>query len=286
MRTKHTPTTPLRQAMIQQMSDRDFAPSTIHTYVYWVADLAKYYNACPSTLNDGQINAYLLEDLIRKRKASASTVNQALYAIIFLRREVLGMNVTALRVPPRKRVQRLPEILTVAETKRLLDMHPNKKYRTALTVIYGGGLRVSECTHLRVQDIDSEQMRLRVEQAKGKKDRYTLLPKVALRMLRDYYASVDHSPAGWIFPGSDPSKPMDTTCIQSAYHRAKKLAGIRKRGGVHTLRHCFASHQLQMGTDLVTLQHLMGHSSLQTTMRYLHVVLNPSGKLRNPLDDA
>jgi site-specific recombinase XerD len=256
------------------------------TYLHWVSDLALHYQRCPSKLSDDEINAYLLEELIRKREIAGSSVNQALYSIIFLRREVLGMDVTALSVPRRKRQQRLPEILTMAEARRLVDMHPAKKYRTMLTTIYGCGLRVSECAALRVRDIDSEQMRMRVEQAKGKKDRYTLLPKTVLRMLQSYYIAYQPGRGGWLFPGRDPGTHVDPATIQVAYRKAKKLSGIHKYGGVHTLRHCFATHQLQMGTDLVTLQHMLGHSNLRTTTRYLHVVIDPAQRNRNPLDDA
>jgi site-specific recombinase XerD len=278
--------TPLRHALIQEMSDRHLAESTIKTYVYWVAELAMHYNRCPSKISDGEINRYLLEELIRKKRAAWSSVNQALCAIRFLRGEVLDCDVSALSIPPRKREQRLPEILTLDEARRLVDMHPKFKYRTMLTTIYGCGLRVSECAALRVRDIDSEQMRVRVEQAKGKKDRYTLLPKAVLHMLRNYYYQEQPGRNGYLFPGQKPGTHFNANGIQRAYREAKKLAGIHKQGGVHTLRHCFATHQLQMGTDLVTLQHLLGHSNLQTTARYLHVVIDPGQRNRNPLDDA
>lgn len=283
-----TPTrmTPLRHAMIQQMSDRHFAPRTLKTYVYWVSTIAVHYHCCPSKLSDEQINDFLLVELIRKRQAAWSSVNQALCSIRFLRRDVLGMDASALAIPPRKREQRLPEILTMDEARRLVDMHPKLKYRTMLTTIYGCGLRVGECAALRVRDIDSEQMRLRVEQAKGKKDRYTILPKAVLQLLRIYYVQEKPGRNGWLFPGREPGTHLNETGIQIAYQKAKKLARIHKRGGVHTLRHCFATHQLQMGTDLVTLQHLLGHGNLQTTARYLHVVIDPGQRNRNPLDDA
>lgn len=286
MKSHDKPMTPLRHAMIQKMSDRHFAPRTLDTYQYWVSQIAEYYHCCPSKLSDQQINDYLLVELIRKRQAAWSSVNQALCSIRFLRREVLGMEISALAIPPRKREQRLPEILTMDEARRLVDMHPKFKYRCMLTTIYGCGLRVSECAALRVRDIDSEGMRLRVEQAKGKKDRYTLLPKAVLNMLRNYYVQEKPGRHGWLFPGQKPGTHFNANGIQRAYREAKKLAGVHKRGGVHTLRHCFATHQLQMGTDLVTLQHLLGHSNLQTTARYLHVVIDPAQRNRNPLDDA
>jgi len=286
MKSHDKPMTPLRHAMIQEMSDRHFAPRTSATYVFWVSDLAKHYNRCPSKLSDDQINAYLREELIRKRNAAWSTVNQALCAIRFLRREVLGMEVIRLYIPPRKKEQRLPEILTLAEVKRLLDAHPTLRYRAMLTTIYGCGLRVSECAELKVRDIDGEQMRVRVDQGKGKKDRYTILPKATVEMLRSYYRHYKPGPDGWLFPGREAGTHLNAAGIQRAYQEAKRLAGIHKVGGVHTLRHCFATHLLQLGTDLVTLQKLLGHSNLKTTARYLHVVVDPNRRNLNPLDDA
>ncbi|MDF3131281.1 site-specific integrase [Kiritimatiellaeota bacterium B1221] len=286
MKSQDKPMTPLRHALIQEMSDRHLAERTIKTYVYWVAELAMHYHRCPSKISEGEVNRYLLEELIRKKQAAWSSVNQALCAIRFLRGQVLGLDTCALRIPPRKREQRLPEILSLNEVKRLVDAHPKLKYRAALTAIYGCGLRVGECAGLRVQDIDSEQMRLRINQAKGKKDRYTILPRVALEVLRTYYWDARPGPVGLLFPGQKDGTPLHPACIQRAYGEAKKIAGIHKRGGVHTLRHCFATHHLQMGTDLVTLQRMLGHSSLKTTARYLHVVVGSGSGGRNPLDEA
>lgn len=278
--------TPLRHAMIQEMSDRHFAPRTIDTYVHWVANLAKHYNACPSSLTDEQINGYLLEELTRKRRAAWSTVNQALCSIRFLRGKVLHLDVSALRIPPRKREQRLPEVLSLEEVRRLLDAHPKLRYRAMLTTIYGCGLRVSECAALRVSNIDGEQMRVRIEQSKGKKDRYTILPLATRDLLRTYYRKHRPDPRGWLFPGQQPGRHITTECIMRAYKEAKEIAGIHKHGGVHTLRHCFATHHLQLGTDLVTLQRMLGHTSLKTTSRYLHVAIGAGSGGRNPLDHA
>ena len=277
---------PLRHAMIQEMSDRHLSPSTIETYVYWVAKLAGHYDTCPSRLSDEQINAYLREELVRSRDLAWSSVNQALCAIRFLRAQVLGMDAASLRIPPRKREQRLPEVLSLDEVRRLLDAHPKLRYRAMLTTIYGCGLRVSECAALRVLDIDSGQMRVRVEQAKGKKDRYTVLPQTTLDLLRLYCRDHRPDPHGCLFPGRPRSRHIGTNSIMLAYREAKRIAGISKHGGVHTLRHCFATHHLQMGTDLVTVQRMLGHGNLKTTLRYLHVAIGVGTELRNPLDHA
>jgi site-specific recombinase XerD len=271
MKSHDKPMTPLRHALIQEMSDRHLAERTIKTYVYWVAELAMHYNRCPSKITDAEINRYLLEELIRKKQAAWSSVNQALCAIRFLRGQVLGLDTSALRIPPRKREQRLPEILTLNEAKRLVDAHPKLKYRAALTAIYGCGLRVGECAGLRVQDIDSEQMRLRVNQAKGKKDRYTILPRAALEVLRTYYWDARPGPVGLLFPGQKADTHLNAACIQRAYGEAKKIAGIHKHGGVHTLRHCFATHLVEGGADLRSVQELLGHASIMTTEIYTHI---------------
>lgn len=270
--------------MIQEMSDRHLAARTIDTYVYWVADLAKHYHVCPSRLSDEQINHYLRQELIRNRDAAWSTVNQALCAIRFLRGPVLHMEVSALYIPPRKREQRLPEVLTLDEVRRILEAHPKLRYRAMLTTIYGCGLRVGECAALRVADIDGEQMRVRVEQGKGKKDRYTVLPEATRKLLRDYYLQHRPDPRSWLFPGPSGYRHITTASIMRAYTEAKKIAGIHKHGGVHTLRHCFATHHLQLGTDLVTLQRMLGHNNLKTTSRYLHVAIGVGSGGRNPLD--
>lgn len=278
--------TPMRHAMIQEMTDRHLAQRTIDTYVYWVAKLAKYYGSCPSRLTDEQINHYLREELVRRKGAAWSSVNQALCAIRFFRGQVLHLDVATLSIPPRKREQRLPEVLSLDEVMRLLGAHPKLRYRAMLITIYGCGLRVSECAALRVPDIDSEQMRVRVEQGKGKKDRYTILPRATLDLLRVHCREHRPDPQGWLFPGSNRSKHIGTCSIMRAYRKSKRIAGIQKRGGVHTLRHCFATHHLQIGTDMVTLQRMLGHGNLKTTSRYLHVTIGIGSGGRNPLDDA
>ena len=285
MKQHATSTSPLRQAMITAMEDRSLSGRTIDSYVYWVEQLTRHYRRCPSTISIEEANAFLLH-LIRNRKLAWSTVNQALCGLRFFMREVLGLECLGLQIPPRKREQRLPEVLTRAEALRLVNAHPKLKYRAILHVLYGSGLRLSETATLKVTDIDSEQMRVRVHQGKGKKDRYTVLPRTTLEVLRAYYCGYRPHRTGWLFPGKKPQNYVSPYSIQRAYHWARKAADIHKAGGVHTLRHCFATHHLQLGTDLATLQRMLGHSSLKTTARYLHVVIDPQQRLRNPLDEA
>lgn len=277
---QHTPNSLLRQAMIQAMQDRDLSPRTIKVYVYWVAQLSKHYQRSPARINVEEANAFLLK-LIREDRAWNS-VNQALNAMRMFYRTVMHIEQPALWIPPRKRPQTLPEVLTREEVQRLIDAHPKLKYRAALYLLYGCGLRLSEAASLPVHAIDSANMRVRVTQGKGKKDRYTILPEATLRLLRAWWKT--HRNTELLFPGKQPGHYSSPANIQKAYRHARELAGICKTGGVHTLRHCFATHHLQLGTDLVTLQRMLGHRNLRTTARYLHVVVG-AGEVRNPLDD-
>ena len=285
MKQKSIRTSSLRQAMIVAMQDRHLASHTIEAYVHWVEQLARHYRRCPSKISIDETNRFLLH-LIRERKLAWSTVNQALCGIRFFLLHVLGVEQPGLWIPPRKREQRLPEVLTRSEALRLINAHPRLKHRAMLHTLYGCGLRVSECTRLKIMDIDSEQMQVRVQQGKGRKDRYTILPRLTLDLLREYYLTYQPERTGWLFPGKKPQNPVSIAVLQRGYHQARKAAGIHKSGGVHTLRHCFATHHLQLGTDLVLLQRMLGHRHLKTTARYLHVIVDPQQRLRNPLDDA
>ena len=285
MKQNSTRISPFRQAMITEMQDRGLSPHTRRAYVRCLVGLARYYSRCPSTICVEEINAYLLH-LLRERKLAYSSVEQTLHGIRFFLLHVLDHEVPGLSIPPRKREQRSPEVLTRKEVMKLVTSHSSLRTRAILHLIYGSGLRVSESARLKLTDIDSEQMLVRVKQGKGNKDRYTILPRVTLKLLRDYYRAEHPSITLWLFPAKDPRKHLSVKSIQRAYHQARKQAGIHKSGGVHTLRHCFATHHLQIGTDLVTLQRMLGHRSLQTTARYLHIVINPQQRLSNPLDEA
>jgi site-specific recombinase XerD len=268
--------------MISAMEDRDLSPRTMRTYVHWVRRLSVHYQQCPSRISLDDVNAFLMH-LIRREKLAWSTVNQALNAIRFFLVHVRGIEQPTLRIPKRKKAQRLPEVLSREETLCLINAHPKLRYRAILHVLYGCGLRLNEAAQLRVTDIDSDRMRVRVEQGKGKKDRYTILPQTTLEILREAWR--EHRSRGYLFPGKQPGHYISPGSIQKAYHEARELAGIHKGGGVHTLRHCFATHHLHLGTDLATLQRMLGHAHLKTTARYLHVVIS-TGELRNPLDHA
>lgn len=272
--------TELRQKMIRAMQLRRFAPRTHESYLCVVTHFAKYFKQSPDLVAPEKVEDYLLY-LMNERKLSASSCNVHANGLYFFYSVVLGRP-NAFVLPRRKREQRLPEILSASEVARLLAAVKDLKHRVMLMVAYGGGLRLNEITHLKVTDIDSQRMLIRVEQGKGNKDRYTLLSHRLLNELRTYWR--EYRPKTWLFPGKNPNVPMHETGLQKAMILAKLRAGIRKQGGIHVLRHCFATHLLEAGMDLRTIQTLMGHRSIQTTTRYTRITANRIQRTPSPLD--
>lgn len=273
--------TPLRQKMINEMKLRGFSVRTQQSYVDAVAGLARFFNQSPDRLNKEKLRAYLLH-LMEERNLSWSSCNVAVSAFRFLYGETLGDDSMRLAIPPRKKVNQLPEILSAEELEDLFAGAANPKHRMLLMTTYAGGLRVSEVVKLKIKDIHSERMLIRVDQGKGKKDRYTILSERLLKELRIYWTMF--RPRLWLFPSKDPSKPMHIGTAQKIYYTAKKRAKIKRGRGIHTLRHCFATHMLEAGEDVRTIQMLMGHSSILTTMVYLQVTRKKLEKTKSPLD--
>jgi len=273
--------TPLRQKMINEMKLRGFSVRTQQSYVDAVAGLAKFFNQSPDRLNKEKLRSYLLH-LMEERNLSWSSCNVAVSAFRFLYGKTLGDDSMRLAIPPRKKVNQLPEILSAEELEDLFAGAANPKHRMLLMTTYAGGLRVSEVVRLKIKDIHSERMLIRVDQGKGKKDRYTILSERLLKELRIYWTM--YRPRLWLFPSKDPSKPMHIGTAQKIYYTAKKRAKIKRGRGIHTLRHCFATHMLEAGEDVRTIQMLMGHSSILTTMVYLQVTRKKLEKTKSPLD--
>jgi site-specific recombinase XerD len=209
-------------------------------------------------------------------------VNVAGSGLRFFYRYTLGRRDFAAEIPWRKREFRLPQVLSREELRRLFGRVENLKHRTLLMTVYGGGLRRSEGVALRVTDIDSHRMTIRVEQGKGRKDRYTILSPRLLAQLRLYWR--EYRPAPWLFPGQDPNEHMRPGTASAVFTTAKRWAEIRKAGSLHLLRHSFATHLLEAGVDVRTIQVLMGHRSLRTTARYLHVTRKVIEATQSPLD--
>jgi site-specific recombinase XerD len=250
------------------MQLRRLAAGTQAVYVRAVANLAEYYHRSPDTLTTEEVKGYLLY-LVNSRRLDWSTVNVASAAIRFFYAETLGRTDVSRSIPPRRTPARLPQILSVEEVGSLFAATPNLKHRTLLMTAYATGLRVSELVRLKVADIDSSRMMIRVRAGKGDKDRYTILSAGLLEQLRIYWRA--YRPTEWLFPGGRPGRPITRTTAGKIYRQARTRAGITKRGGIHTLRHCFATHLLEADVDVRTIQMLMGHQSIRTTIRYLQV---------------
>ncbi len=263
--------TELRQRMLDAMVQRGFALRTQETYIRAIRRMAKYYRRDPALYTAEEVQAYLLH-MVKDEKLSYSSMNQAACAAQFLFQTVLGHGREQLHIPLAKVPAKQPELLSREEIARLFTacLHPAK--RMLLQTIYATGLRVSEACVLRVRDIDSarDRMCVRVQCGKGGRGRQSILSPTLLELLRAYarYAK----PRVWLFSDPSGTKPMDVCMAQRAYHSACSHAAITKSGGIHTLRHCFATHLLEGGVDLYTIQKLLGHAHICTTGRYLHLI--------------
>jgi integrase/recombinase XerD len=272
--------TSLRKRMIRELQLHRKSPRTVEAYVAAVAQLATHYGRSPEKISPEEIRDFL-HHLITTRKLAYSSVNQKLAGIRFFWHEVLRHTKLDLRVPA-KRSGRLPEAFSRNEIARLIDAATSAKHRALMMTCYASGLRVSELVHLRVEDIHSQRMLIHVRQGKGHKDRYTLLSERLLDELRAYWRATRPQP--WLFLNRTATGPMPAATVQKAFYAMKKRAGIQRGQGIHCLRHSFATHLLEAGVDLPTLQRLLGHTSLTTTTRYLHVTSRHLRSIRSPLD--
>lgn len=259
--------TPLRQRYIDDLRLRNYAPRTIQSYVAGVARFAKHFGRSPDQLGADEVRAFQLELL--RRRVSWSVFNQTVCALRFFYRVTLGRPEALVDVPYGKRPRTLPSVLSPQEVVRLLDAARPGRDRLLLQVAYACGLRISELLRLRVTDIDSGRMVLVVRQGKGRKDRLVPLSQRLLGELRAYWRR--YRPDGWLFPGADPERPLSLGNVQRLCQRLVARAGLTKPCTFHTLRHSYATHLLEAGVDVVTLQAILGHRDLQTTAHYLHV---------------
>jgi site-specific recombinase XerD len=267
--------------MIEDLRVRNYAPGTIDLYVHSVARFAQHFGKSPDQLGPEHIREYQAF-LVETKKASWSVFNQAVCALRFFYKVTLGESWLIEHIPFPKQERKLPVVLSPAEVTAFLQSIPNLKHRTVLTIMYASGLRIAEALALLVHDIDSSRMAIRVRQGKGRRDRYTILSETLLGQLRDYWKA--HRPQSWLFPGKAPDQPLTRDAMHKAIHRSRSRAGLHKRITNHTMRHCFATHLLEAGTDLRTIQLLLGHRSLNTSAMYLHVA---AGALRSdgkPID--
>jgi integrase/recombinase XerD len=274
----------LRQQLIEELVLRGCSERTQEAYVHQVYQLAKFFGQSPDALSNEQVRAYLLH-LARERQLAASTINQAVNAFRFLYERVLHWEVEALRqaLPfTRKPVQR-PQVFSIAELERLFTVGcPHPKHRAFLMTVYGAGLRLNEACHLQAEHLDAARQQIRVVQGKGRKDRYTLLSPRLLEELRAYWRWF--RPQYWLFPATrTPEQPMVDATGQRIFYHAVERAGLRRKGGIHALRHSFATHLLEAGVEITVVQRLLGHAHLHTTSTYLHVRQERLAQIAGPL---
>ena len=272
--------TPLRQRMIDDMRIRNLAAGTIASYIEKVAKFAKFYGKSPEQLGPEEVRAYLL-DLIDEGYSRSSLV-QNVSALRFLYHVTLHREWHERALPFPKKERHLPVVLSREEIAVFLEAVKGIKRRTFALTTYATGLRVSECCHLIPADIDSKRMVVRVQQGKGKKDRYVPLSLKLLEALRTYWRAV--RPKTWLFEGHTPGKPITRDAVGKWFFRVCKKAGLSKPVTPHTLRHTFATHLLEAGTDLRTIQIILGHRNLGTTAVYLHVAANAPKLSKNCAD--
>lgn len=271
---------PLRRRMIEDMTIRRFSPKTQHDYVQRIKNFAAFLGRSPDTASFEDVRRYQLH--LAAGGVGVPTINQTVSTLRFFFRVTLKryeiVEHTHVIPEPRK----LPVVLSVEEVARLLDAAPGLKYKAALSVAYGAGLRAAEVVSLKVSDIDSTRMIIRVEQGKGGKDRYVMLSPSLLELLRDWWKAA--RPQGWLFPGRDPAQPMTTRQLNRACHAAAQMAEINKRVSLHTLRHSFATHLLEKNIDVRVIQVLLGHAKLDTTALYTRVATKTISEVMSPLE--
>ncbi len=277
---------PLRRRMTEDMTIRGFTVGTQRGYLVAVENFTSFLGRAPDGATAEDLRRYQLH--MRSSGASATAMNTAVSALRFFFGVTLGRGDAQVGMTTVREPRKLPVVLSPEEVARVLDAAPGLKYRAALSVAYGAGLRASEVVSLKLADIDSKRMVIRVEQGKGRKDRYAMLSEPLLHLLRAWWL-VAHErgvmlPGGWLFPGQNPVNPLTTRQLRRAFDGAKAAADIDKPVSLHTLRHCFATPLLEQKVDIRVIQVLLGHSKLDTTARYSHLASTTLHAVKSPLD--
>ena len=284
MHNIHSNPTPLRQKFIEYLTLNRKAERTVHCYVSFIYSLAKYYRRSPELLGADEIQRWLYH-LIAERKQAPSTINLAINAVRSFYGKMLQQDIEPLlhRIKRPRRPARAPRLYSMAEVEKLLTVgtEGHLRSRAFLSCVYGGGLRLSEATHIRIKDLDGARHRLLVSHPKGGRQRYTLLSENLLGVLRDYYRQFQ--PKTYLFPGAEPLQPLNKSTGQSIFYGAVAKAKLPDRGGIHCLRHSFATHCLDNGIEITVVQTLLGHASLHTTAGYLHVRAERLAQVQSPL---
>ena len=271
----------LREAVLLQMRLRGFAAKTVDAYIHAMEQLWVFYRRSLEGLSCEEVQRFL-DEVITVRKLAWATVNVYFSAYRFLYTQVLKRPDHQFSIPRRGRSGKRPGVLNRQEVERLIATPRNVKHRALLGMAYGSGLRVSEVVRVKLADIDCGRMMLRVEQGKGHKDRYTVLSSRALQLLEELWRVC--RPAEFFFTGQDGIRPICAGTAQAVYYAALRTSGVRRVGGIHVLRHCFATHAMENGVDIYTIRRWMGHTSLVTTGRYMHVTAEHLATIKSPLD--
>ena len=278
--------TQLRKMMLEELERRNYSQSTVRAYVRTIRDLSRYFNRPPDQLGPDQLREYQAY-LFRERKLAANTVNQRTAALRFFFVAMLKKPWTIAETPYPRKTFRLPKVLSVEQVSKLIDAAPTLFYRILLMALYATGLQRAELAHLKVSDFDSERMVIHVRGGKGRKDRDVMLSPILLEELRTYARGLRRKPEVWLFPGNrwhTGNKPISTKVIWAACRQAAARAGLGDEIHPHTLRHCFATHLLESGADLRTIQLLLGHRDLEETTLYLHLSNARMSATASPLD--
>lgn len=277
--------TPLRRQLITALTLKRYSPKTHEAYIGAVAGLARFHGRSPDAIGNAEIATYLLH-LHLERKLSASTLNVALSGLRFFYSSVLDRSIAEVEklLPRPKQPTQYARVYSLEEIRKLLlEGCVRRKHRVFLMTVYGAGLRLNEACHLRPGDIESDRMMIRVNQGKGAKDRYTILSPWLLKELRQYWRL--YRPGQWLFPSSyDRQRPLIDRTAQKMFYTALERCGLPNRGGIHALRHSFATHLLEAGVEITVIKMLMGHQSLKTTATYLHVSKERLSQVKSPLD--
>lgn len=272
----------LHDRMAADLVLRNFSPATRRNYLIYARKFAAFFMRSPEEMGEAEIRQFLLHQ-VEVKKLAYDSYRQIYAALKFLYSVTLGRPWVVERIPfPRLRLQRLPTVWSPEELATLFGAIHRPMYRALFMTCYGAGVRIAEACHLRVEDVDSKRMVLRVRHAKGGKERFTLLSPKLLEVLREYWRQ--ERPQGWLFSGPTPDQPLSTDAARRALSQICVDAGFSKRCTPHTLRHCFATHMLDAGADLVVLQKVLGHHSIKTTSRYTHVSVRRIRGLVSPLD--
>lgn len=272
--------TPLRKRFIDDLRLKNFSDGTIKVYVHAVEKFAQFLGRSPDESTVQDVRAFLIHELDRGISRSYCVVQRN--ALRHLYQDTLGRTDELQALPRPKRERRLPVVLSREEVQRLFAVARNLKHKALFMTAYDAGLRLSEILNLRVEDIDSARMVIHIRQAKGKKDRYSRLSLALLKLLREYWR--DYRPESFLFPGAHPNKCYDVSTPGQILQKLRRKAGITKRVSMHTLRHSFATHLLEAGTNLRVIQQLLGHSNIQTTCVYTHISIEELREAPSPME--